>query len=340
MDYKLYDASFVPQLSRILGSASDDKAAYVISLNAGKTEKDLLACLNYRPSGAGYYFDTTRLTNDLGTLLGTGNDCVRSIVHDILSFSKCNITCNKVGTPTHVILGGIAPFVFEIGKDVKLLSVITGTSVDATGIGSVVSVAAFKLKFTQMDFLNITTSNIGSISFRSAYGDARFRNFDDYQMQLVRQIGNGDFKVDFSVPSMNMNGRNGLWSFCSEIGSNNMPIDGISVRMGYNNNNSAQQYIYIERAATNPDEIYVTRPAVYIGTTLSLRRVNGVTKLYSNDVELQLFKSTDSAQATPVAYNLAYDLSTSVICRIGRFDWVSPESTSNYAVNNMVVSKL
>ena len=340
MDYKLYDGSFIPQLSRILGSASDDKAAYVISLNAGKTEQDLLTCLNFRPSGAGYFFDVTRLTSDLGVLLGTGNDCTRSIVHDILSFSKCNITCSKVGTPTHVILGGIAPFVFEIGKDVKLLSATTGTSVDKTGIGSVVSVAAFKLKFTQLDFMNITTSNIGSISFRSAYGDARYRNFDDYQTQLVRQIGNGNFRVDFVVPSMGMNGRNGLWSFCSEIGSNNLPIDGISVRMGYNNSITGQQYIYLERAATNPDEIYVSRSAVYVGTNLSVRRVNGVTKLYSNDVEVPLYKSTDTAQATPVQFNLAYDLSTSVICRIGRFDWVSPESSSNYAVNNMVVRKL
>ena len=139
---------------------------------------------------------------------------------------------------------------------------------------------------------------------------------------------------------MGMNGRNGLWSFCSEIGSNNLPIDGISVRMGYNNSITGQQYIYLERAATNPDEIYVSRSAVYVGTNLSVRRVNGVTKLYSNDVEVPLYKSTDTAQTTPVQFNLAYDLSTSVICRIGRFDWVSPESSSNYAVNNMVVSKL
>lgn len=340
VDYKLYDGSFIPQLSRILGSASDDKAAYVISLNAGKTEQDLLTCLNFRPSGSGYYFDVTRLTSDIGTLLGTGNDCVRTIVHDILSFSKCNITCNVVGTPTHVILGGIAPFVFEIGKDVKLLSATTGTSVDKTGIGSVVSVAAFKLKFTQLDFLNLTTFNIGSISFRSGYGDPRFKDFDDYQKQLVRQIGTGNFRVDFTVPSMSMSGRNGLWGFTSEIGSNNIPVDGISVRMAYNNSITGQQYIYLERAGTNPDEIYVSRSAVYTGTTLSVRRVNGITKLYSNDVEVQLFKSTDTAQTTPVQFNLAYDLSTAVICRLGRFDWVSPDSSSNYAVNNMVVTKL
>lgn len=339
MEYKLYDASFVPQLSRILGSASDDKAAYVISLAQGKTEQDLLACLNIRPSGSGYFFDTTRLTSDIGILLGTGNDCVRNLVHDILSFSKCNITCNVAGTPTHVILGGIAPFVFEIGKDVKLLSVSTGTSVDVTGIGSVVSVAAFKLKFTGMDFVKMTQLTVGSITFRSAYGDPRYRDFDDYQAQLIHQIGLKDFQIDFSFPDMSMGGRNALWGLTSAIGSNNIQVDGICVRAAYDNSAGIRQVIYIERAGTNANEIYKSPIALYVGKTLSVRRINGITKLYADNVEVPLYKYADN-YTTPVTYDLVYDLSTAVICRIGRFDWSNNESSSAYSVQNMVIKQL
>jgi len=339
VEYKLYDASFVPQLSRILGSASDDKAAYVISLAEGKTEQDLLACLNTRPSGSGYYFDTSRLTSDLGVLLGTGNDCVRNLVHDILSFSKCNITCSVAGTPTHVILGGIAPFVFEIGKDVKLLSVTTGTSVDKTGIGSVVSVAAFKLKFTAMDFINFTSLTIGSINFRQAYGDPRYRDFDDYQKQLVRQIGKGDFKLDFSFYGLSVTARAGLLCMTSEIGTNRESVDGISIGC-----RAVDQYnfvIYVMRAAGTTSEILTTAPARIEGVALSLRRVNGITKLYVNGAEVPLYALTDSYYATPLTYNLDYDLSTVQVCRIGYYNWQTGDSTSfGYQVNNVALTKL
>lgn len=338
MDYKLYDASFLPQLSRILGSASDTKTAYVISLAEGKKESDLLSCLNFRPTGAGYFFDPALLTSDLGVLLGTGNDCTRNIVHDILSFSKCNITCNVVGKPTHVILGGLAPFVFEIGKDVKLLSVTTGTDVDKTGEGSVVSVAAFKLKFTGLDFVKFTQMTVGSISFRSAYSDPRYRAFDDYATQVVRQIGTKDFQIDFSTYGNMAGGRNGVLCLTSEIGSNNNPVDGICV---YTTaiDTSLSRY-FVGRAPTNNSEIFMTAGVNFAGVAMSLKRVNGITKLYANNTEVPLYAVTDTSLTTPINYNLSYDLSTAVICRIGKFDAPSNDSSSAYQVNNMVVKQL
>lgn len=338
MEYKLYDASFVPQLSRILGSASDDKAAYVISLAQGKTEQDLLVCLNTRPSGAGYYFDTRRLTSDLGVLLGTGNDCTRNLVHDILSFSKCNITCSAAGTPTHVILGGIAPFVFEIGKDVKLLSVTTGTTVDVTGIGSVVSVAAFKLKFTAMDFVKIPTRTIGSILYRQGYVEARYLPFDEITVQTVRQIGTKDFRLDFSCLATWQGGRQGVVCMTSELGSNNQPVDGISIGCG-----AVAQYesrFYVQRAPTTTSEIYMTAAARYDGVAMSLRRVNGITKLYAADVELPLYAIDDENGDAPRQFNLAYDLSTAVVCRMGKFEAPAGEGNSNGKISNMTITQL
>lgn len=338
MEYKLYDASFVPQLSRILGSASDDKAAYVISLAQGKTEQDLLVCLNTRPSGAGYYFDTSRLTSDLGVLLGTGNDCTRNLVHDILSFSKCNITCNVVGTPTHVILGGIAPFVFEIGKDVKLLSATTGTTVDVTGIGSVVSVAAFKLKFTAMDFVKFTQLDIGAIWYRQSYGEARWKEFDDYQKQLVRQIGTKDFQIDFSCADADSGGRTGLLCLTSELGSNAVAVDGLSVR--YASTGMYTSRFYLERAGTTTSEIFMTAPGRFNAVPITIKRINGITKIYADNVELPLYAYSDTSLTTPVQYSLAYDLSNAVVCRMGKFEAPAGESNSNGRIFNMTVKQL
>lgn len=150
MDYRVYDVCIGPQLSRLFSSTQDDNAVYLLEIGEDKTPEDLLACLNFRPLGGGFYFDVSRL-NGIATLLGTGTDCVRTIANNSLTFSRCNINCIEEGTPTHVILGGIVPFVVDVGKDVQLLYPDSGTVVDRTGEGSVVTVSRFAIKLLDIE---------------------------------------------------------------------------------------------------------------------------------------------------------------------------------------------
>ncbi|AXG67453.1 hypothetical protein JA33_079 [Dickeya phage vB_DsoM_JA33] len=339
MEYKVFDLSLIPQLTRLFASASDDKAAYVISLNTGKTEKDLLTCLNFRPNGAGYYFDVTKLTSDIGVLLGTGNDCTRTLVGNQLNFSKCNITCSAVGKPTHLILGGIIPFSFEIGKDVKLLHVDSGSSVDSTGEGSVVTVNAFGLRLNDIDTIPVSSATIPSIWFRTGYADPPYYQFDDIQTGLMRQIGTGDFEFQTAINYFNGSfAVYPMFSFTSAIGSNNNPVDGLSLYFQYMSNSPQLVRYILTRTYTKSDEIYVSENVPY-GATLTLRRVGGVVRLYVNGVQLKLYKQSDTSFSTPVDYSLAFDLSKLSIFRIGQFYLSSPNG-AGYGLAQSTINKL
>lgn len=149
MEYKLFKSSIMPQLARIF--LNDTKVGYLLELKEGKTELDLSNALNFRANGNGYYFDPSRLTEDIGVVLGAANDCTRTVEGDNILMSKTNIICTKSGKPTHLILGGVVPLCFVVGTDIKLLYDNRPVEVDATGEGSVVIVNAFSIKLSDIE---------------------------------------------------------------------------------------------------------------------------------------------------------------------------------------------
>jgi len=338
VDYKVFDVSLLPQISRLLSSASDDKAAYVIALRDGKTEKDLLTCLNNRPSGGGFYFDTTRLPADTGTLLGTGNDCTRTLVGNILQFSKCNISCNKVGIPTHLVLGGIVPFVFKIGTDVSLLNKTSGVEVDLTGEGSVVTVSGFALQLTDIAQMNISQITVPAINVGST-GTNMYRALDDTKLQVVRQIGLKDFQLDFTLSFGTGNNNitsQGLFVATSEIGSNGQPSDGLTVEFNKYNNTPKTARLLVSRAQTNSNELFTTKDIVW--TKVAVKRVNGVLKLYNDTTEVLLYAMDDTAFANPITYNLVFDLSRIMLSRFGQ--WRGDARGIFYNLGTLSITKL
>lgn len=338
MDYKVYDVSLLPQISRLLGSASDDKAAYVIALRDGKTEKDLLTCLNSRSNGGGFYFDTTRLPADTGTLLGTGNDCTRTLVGNILQFSKCNINCNKVGIPTHLVLGGVIPFVFKIGTDVSLLNKTSGVEVDLTGEGSVVTVSAFALQMTNIDQMNIAQITVPAINVGST-GTNMYRALDDTKLQVVRQIGLKDFQLDFTITfgtGSNTATQQGLFVATGEIGSNGQPSDGLTLEFNRYNSTAKTARLLVSRAQTNTNEIFTTKDIAW--TKVVVKRVNGVLKLYNDTTEVSLYTLDDTTFANPITYNLVFDLSRIMLSRFGQ--WRGDARAIFYNLGVLSITKL
>lgn len=157
MQLKLFSSPVASQLNRLFGSTTyDTKNAYLVSLASGKTIKDLNACLNFHTAtGAGYVFDTARLTSTgTGTLLGTSTDCVRSITNNVLSVSEMNITATVAGKPTHIVLGGILPIALEIGSDINVLYPDSNTVIDVTSVGSLVYCPQFNVSLPGLVQLN------------------------------------------------------------------------------------------------------------------------------------------------------------------------------------------
>jgi len=157
MQLKLFGSTVSNQLNRLFGSTTfDAKNAYLISLASGKTIKDLNTCLNFQAAtGAGYVFDTTRLASqNIGTLLGSSTDCVRTIANNILSVSEMNITANVAGKPTHIVLGGIVPLALEIGTDINVLYPDSNTVIDVTSVGSIVYCPQFNVSLPGLIALN------------------------------------------------------------------------------------------------------------------------------------------------------------------------------------------
>lgn len=336
MDYRVYDMSLFPQLSRILANAATDpKTAYVISLASGKTEKDLLSCLTFRPNGGGYYFNPALLSTT-GTLLGTGTDCVRSLVDNLLTFSKCNITCNAVGTPTHVILGGVFPFVFEIGKDVSLLNPESGAAVDVTGEGTVVTISSFGLRLNDVNDMKVGYITQPALSVNGSSGNA-YSALADEKLQFIRQINTTDMQIEIaSFNATTANGSAGKFlTITSEIGTNNQPVDGITLNMTSYNSTTKMFRLTVSRAPTN-NEVFTTKDVLW--TKIVVKRVNGVTKVYNDTVEVPLYALSDTAFANPIAYSLVFDLSKIQLARYGV--WDTSANGLSFSLGQLTITQL
>lgn len=202
MQYKLVPNSFVPQLNRIFANVTlDNKSVYLIQLDSGKTEQDLNACLNFHAYGAGYYFDTSRMAG-IATLLGTGNDLTRSIGNESITFSSCNMLCTIAGTPTHIVLGGIAPFVVEIGSDVSLLYADSGVEVEKTGEGSVVTMPSFSIVLEGLYDGGLQ----GIALYDMNFSGNSYRDFTVPEQNYIKSIGTGDFEIVFDFLSTSFTG--------------------------------------------------------------------------------------------------------------------------------------
>ncbi|AQT28560.1 hypothetical protein YOLOSWAG_77 [Erwinia phage vB_EamM_Yoloswag] len=183
MNLKLFNVPMLNQLSRLFGSTTyDTKNVYLVALALGKTVKDLNACLNYHATGAGYSFDTTRMSG-ICTLLGTSTDCTRAFANNVLSVSEINITTTATGRPTHIVLGGILPIALEIGTDVNLLYPNSELVIDVTAAGSVVYCPAFNLSMTNILGLSswLAGNELLAIDSTVFYG----AGFNDYAGNVI-----------------------------------------------------------------------------------------------------------------------------------------------------------
>lgn len=185
MQLKLFSSPVASQLTRLFGATKyDTKSVYMVALASGKTIKDLNQCLNFHAAtGAGYIFDTARLTSTgVGTLLGSSTDCTRTIAGNVLSVSEININATASGKPTHIILGGIVPLALEIGTDINLLYPNSNTVVDVTSVGSIVYCPAFNISLPNLtnlapwlsgpELFAVDSTVFGSGSFNDYVGNA------------------------------------------------------------------------------------------------------------------------------------------------------------------------
>lgn len=338
MQYKLVPNSVVPQLNRIFANATvDNKSVYLIQLASGKTEQDLNACLNFNAYGAGYYFDITRMAG-IATLLGTGNDLTRSISGESITFSSCNMLCTVAGTPTHIVLGGIAPFVVEIGSDVSLLYVDSGVEVEKTGEGSVVTMPSFSIVLEGLYDGGLQGISLFDMNFASN----SYRDFTAQEQNYIKSIGTSDFEITFdflatALPAANLIGIIALCANPTNVGSV-LPTEGFHLRFGTGTQHNNQLVVGADSSIiTGMARVYDRDKTFFSaanGTrTITIVRNSGKVFVRMNGTILPLYVG----QSGTVSVNLSVpdNFANFTAMRLG-----DPQGGSTYKITNFTLRKL